>query len=141
MGVQTKTHKPLLSETERNKGGEHCFSFSFPPPSLPVLHLICFNHSQHLGTFLVQFGYFRFSPTVGLYRDKYICKPEISQTTKTNHQIASSCCSQLERTVLKQRELFLICTSLLGTAIDVRSLVMLFCGKGPLSCISPSKEN
>lgn len=42
-----------------------------------------------------------------LYRDKYICKPEILQTTKTNHQIALSCCSQSERSILKLERIIL----------------------------------
>ena len=80
--------------------------------------------------------YFRFSPTMGLY--KYIHKPETVQTTKANHQIALSCCSQLGRSVLKV-ELFLIGNSLLGAEFDVTSMVMLFGGKGSLSYISPLK--
>lgn len=44
---------------------------------------------------------------MGLRRDKYICKPEILQTTKTNHQIALSCCSQLETSILKLERIIL----------------------------------
>ena len=64
---------------------------------------------------------------MGLY--KYIHKPETLQTTKANHQIALSCCSQLGRSVSKI-ELSLIGNSLLGTEFDVRSMVMLFGDKG-----------
>ena len=73
---------------------------------------------------------------MGLY--KYIHKPETLPTTKANHQIALSCCSQLGRSMLKI-ELFLIGNSLLGAEFDVRAMVMWFGGKGPLSYISPLK--
>lgn len=60
---------------------------------------------------------------MGLYRDKYISKPEILQTTKTNHLTALSHCSQLERSIIKLERI------LPNIQSSSRSLVMLFCGK------------
>lgn len=81
----------------------YCFSFSFSSPSLPVLQLLIhsFQSFPTVGTFLVYFCCFRVTSTVGLYGDKYICKPEILQTIKTNQQIALSCCSQSQSSILK----------------------------------------
>lgn len=76
----------------------HCISFS--SLSLPVLQLLIHSFLT-VETFLICFWCFRISSTVALYKDKYICKPEILQTTKRNHQIALSLCSPSQGSILK----------------------------------------
>lgn len=94
-------HENILSETISKTLSTAFLSLSLAVTSCPPAPH-SFQSFPAVGNSFSLFLLFQMQCTVGLYRDKYICKPEILQTTKTNYQIALS----LRKRHLKARQVY-----------------------------------